>query len=554
MVIEKIITIYWRRIPLLILFYQSLIFASCSPDINHISNGFLDIKNIPANKYILLDGDWNFYWNQYIKFDSVGCLNLKNKATIEVPKKWNILHDSLNFKAYGKGVYHLHVKNNQAQKLELKFQMLITSAYRVFIDTLNIYTSGNTGFNGNYKPNISSNVISFYVPPRDFNIYIEVGNYTHRKGGIYSEIYLGKGTVLSEKRNLKLLFEVIAITLLLCISLYSFLIYSIDRKQITFLLFGILLICGMLRQLTISEMPIALILPKLPYVIIDYMRFIGIYAGFGIAAKFLSLYFSELHENRLLKFAQWVSITAIFVTVFSPHWVNSIVIQFYNVFAGIILTFAAWFGIKHIKEHPIYKILTIGALIFLIVFFHDALAGNQLIKFGYIQQYGFLACILFQAYYLISSYNSLNEKFIRLTGFLTEYGVIFQKNESKLKEFEQQLSQIQMEIMDSASRQKITNLYKNIRQNAGFSDKEKLAIDTLLELNIDFVDNLKDKYPQLTSGEIELCLMIRANYTSKEIADARNINPSSVKMARNRLRKKLNIEGNIDLYQFISSI
>ena len=539
---------------IIILISLAFLLSSCIGKRSPIAQGEFDLNNLAENEMTNLDGIWNFYWDQFIQFDSIGNLDLENKSTIEVPKKWNTLHDSLSFRAFGKGVYHLKVKNTKAQRLELKFQMLITSAYRVYIDTINVYSSGKTGFDGNYNPNISSNVISFFVPAREFDIYIEVSNYTHRKGGIFSELYLGKGSILSENRNFKLVFEIIAIALLLCISIYSFLVFSIDRKQVSFLLFGSLLISGMMRQLTISEMPIALIFPHLPYFLIDWMRFIGIYAGFGIASRFLAIYFSELHENILLKIAQWVSVIAILVTIFSPHWINSIVIQFYNIFAVIIFSFAFWFGLKHVKEHPIYKILAYGALTFLVVFFHDALAANQLIRFRYIQQYGLLICILFQAYHLVSSYNSLNDKFIKLTGFLTEYGVIFQKNESKFKEFEEQLSQIQKEIMDAKRKKKIADLYKSIKQNAALSGKEKLAVDSLLELNVDFVDNLKNSYPQLTPGEIELCMMIRANYTSKEIADTRNINPNSVKMARNRLRKKLNIEGDTNLYQFISSI
>ena len=80
-----------------------------------------------------------------------------------------------------------------------------------------------------------------------------------------------------------------------------------------------------------------------------------------------------------------------------------------------------------------------------------------------------------------------------------------------------------------------------------------------LELKIDqthqeFINRLKKRFPTLTKTEIRLCSLLLLELTTKEIASIMNIEPSSVKMSRNRLRKKLNLTGNIDITGFLSEI
>ena len=62
---------------------------------------------------------------------------------------------------------------------------------------------------------------------------------------------------------------------------------------------------------------------------------------------------------------------------------------------------------------------------------------------------------------------------------------------------------------------------------------------------------LKVKYPDLTRTNLKLCAYLRLNMSSKEIASLMNITPSGIDKARNRLRKKLNIQPNDDLSDFL---
>ena len=56
-----------------------------------------------------------------------------------------------------------------------------------------------------------------------------------------------------------------------------------------------------------------------------------------------------------------------------------------------------------------------------------------------------------------------------------------------------------------------------------------------------YLDGLKSDYPGLTPYELRLCAYMRSNLTNKEIALILNIQPESVKKAKQRLRKKLTV-------------
>jgi AraC family chitin signaling transcriptional activator len=65
---------------------------------------------------------------------------------------------------------------------------------------------------------------------------------------------------------------------------------------------------------------------------------------------------------------------------------------------------------------------------------------------------------------------------------------------------------------------------------------------------------LREKYPQLTPKDHRLCAYLRMNLTSKEIAPLMNISVRSVEVARYRLRKKLELDSEVNLVEFMVEI
>lgn len=70
-----------------------------------------------------------------------------------------------------------------------------------------------------------------------------------------------------------------------------------------------------------------------------------------------------------------------------------------------------------------------------------------------------------------------------------------------------------------------------------------------------FYQALQEKFPNLTSNELKLCAFLRLNMSTKDISAITNQTVNSITVARSRLRKKLNIDGeDVHLMNFLMSL
>ncbi|RAJ76700.1 regulatory LuxR family protein [Chitinophaga dinghuensis] len=74
------------------------------------------------------------------------------------------------------------------------------------------------------------------------------------------------------------------------------------------------------------------------------------------------------------------------------------------------------------------------------------------------------------------------------------------------------------------------------------------------EVHNNFLLTLKKKFPELTTTDLKLCAYLRINLSTKEIAQTMGISVRGVETSRYRLRKKLDISGDINLYDFLLEV
>lgn len=71
------------------------------------------------------------------------------------------------------------------------------------------------------------------------------------------------------------------------------------------------------------------------------------------------------------------------------------------------------------------------------------------------------------------------------------------------------------------------------------------------QVNPRFFEQLQSAFPELTPNDLKLCAYIRIGMTAKQIAQMLNLSPDSVNKNRYRLRKKLGLEKEVNLDDFI---
>lgn len=74
------------------------------------------------------------------------------------------------------------------------------------------------------------------------------------------------------------------------------------------------------------------------------------------------------------------------------------------------------------------------------------------------------------------------------------------------------------------------------------------------DVNKNFYQKLNEINPELTTNDHRLCALIKLNMTSKEMASVLNVAPHSIKSLRYRLKKKLGLDVETDLEEFIRSL
>jgi ligand-binding sensor domain-containing protein/DNA-binding NarL/FixJ family response regulator len=74
------------------------------------------------------------------------------------------------------------------------------------------------------------------------------------------------------------------------------------------------------------------------------------------------------------------------------------------------------------------------------------------------------------------------------------------------------------------------------------------------ELHQDFLRQLKARFPKLSTYDLRLATYLKMGLSSREIAEIMNVLPSSVNVSRSRLRKKMDLDENGDLYEFLNGM
>ncbi len=125
----------------------------------------------------------------------------------------------------------------------------------------------------------------------------------------------------------------------------------------------------------------------------------------------------------------------------------------------------------------------------------------------------------------------------------------------KLIEKDEILSTLKTKLSEGKGDIKEAELKKIVRSisHSNSQNWEEFEL-RFLSVNKGFFDKLNQKYPKLTRGELKLCSLVKLNLTSKEMAKLMGISLESVHTNRYRLRKKLNLNRDTSLNEFLATL
>lgn len=140
----------------------------------------------------------------------------------------------------------------------------------------------------------------------------------------------------------------------------------------------------------------------------------------------------------------------------------------------------------------------------------------------------------------------LDHKKKELTSFTLQ---LSHKNEI-LETLKKNIKELKSNVDDTRQYNRLINTIDiNIKDDANW-DNFKMRFE---QVHKDFNTNIKRAHPRVTSNELRLMALLKMNLSSKEIATLLNISQEGVKKARQRLRKKLELQPEMPLEDVVYS-
>ncbi|WP_298487788.1 triple tyrosine motif-containing protein [uncultured Maribacter sp.] len=116
------------------------------------------------------------------------------------------------------------------------------------------------------------------------------------------------------------------------------------------------------------------------------------------------------------------------------------------------------------------------------------------------------------------------------------------------------LNVVKSQLIEAKTPQQIKGVIRTIDRNINNADDWKTFEEAFNNADKDFLKRIKELHPELTPNDLRLCAYLRLNLSSKEIAPLLNISGRSVEVKRYRLRKKMGLEHEKSLVNYILEI
>jgi DNA-binding CsgD family transcriptional regulator len=128
------------------------------------------------------------------------------------------------------------------------------------------------------------------------------------------------------------------------------------------------------------------------------------------------------------------------------------------------------------------------------------------------------------------------------------------KKNNILNKLQADLRGVNSTLGNDPAKNSINSLIKRIDKEIDNEKQWKVFNMHIEQVYEDLFKKLKDNYPDLTPRELSLCAYLRMNISSKEIATLMNISARGVEISRYRIRKKLRLDREANLTEFMISL
>ena len=316
--------------------------------------GIIDLTGWDAEKdgIISLDGEWEFYFNNFLYYsDFLKTDSTNDKRIINVPSVWNNSKTiDKNISPFGFATYRLVLRlreNGLIYGLKIPD---ISSSYKFFVNDKLVSSSGNPAENKkNEKVKFAPDFVFVELNDTD-QIIIQVSNHALLNSGIWKSIYVGSVKNIKENKIKSIFLDSLLCGGFLFIGLYYFLFFLIRKNDKFYLYFSLFCVIVSLRTLIISNALIFIIFPYISGEIILKLEYLTIFVGFPFYFLYNYYIYKKYLSNIIKKIFQLSGIILTLFVIFSDITYSHILIRVYHLVLVLIPLYIIFSLLKAVKN------------------------------------------------------------------------------------------------------------------------------------------------------------------------------------------------------------
>jgi class 3 adenylate cyclase len=501
--------------------------------VHKATNGILDLRDQVqwqnSDSGFTLDGEWKFYWNEFIDPSNIPKDNPETKL-MNVPSQWQ--QNDYPVQGYASYLLTIQLPNKQnlpsLPKLGLSLPD-VGSGYALYINGTLVSQNGTVGKSKSeallyqrYELRDLSDFSNYekIEEDRELKILMHISNFHYANAGLWNSIKFGAYKNIEREFKQKTNIDIIVFSALLIMGFYHIGLYLNRRKDKSPLYFGLFCILISIRTVSIQERLIFDVIPSLPFSIIHRIEFFTFYSGAFSYLLFIRALFKSEFSIKIFYSSIFIFTPAIFTVICLPLevYVSTLsLIQIALVLEIICILFVVILAIR--KKRTGARLFLLGLFVFASTIIIDILVANGLVHFRFLTSYGLLLFIVFQSVALSRKFAGA---FKQAENLSDELQLLANSLELKVKERTLSLEEAMngLEIEREKSEKLLLNIIpKDIAtelKEKGFA--EPILFESVSVMFTDFKDFTKiaeSMTPRDLINELEICFVQFDKITEK---------------------------------------